>query len=385
MFRHNLTLFTLYGFRVRINVSWIFLALLIVWSLAQGFFPMQYPGRGEALYWTLGLIGAFGLFFSLLFHEMSHSLIARWRGMKMGGITLFLFGGVAEMTDEPPTPRIEFEVAIAGPLASIFLAIVFHILGTAVAGALGMSVNEALSNPWLGVLGYLALINLILALFNLVPGYPLDGGRLLRAWLWHRRGDIVSATHTASRAGQGFGMLLIGLGVYSMISTASTGGLWWVLIGAFIIFIARQSYTQVQMRQSFSGHRVGDFIAGTAVSVSPDITLEAFLNDYAYRYHYSMYPVTEGDRLVGCMRVRDLKAIPREEWDTVRVGEAMQSCHMANTVRADEDAQAALQKMQSSESGQLIVTDSAGRLAGIVTLRDMLAHLAIQEELEHVS
>jgi len=163
MFRHNLTLFTLYGFRVRINVSWIFLALLIVWSLAQGFFPMQYPGRGEALYWTLGLIGAFGLFFSLLFHEMSHSLIARWRGMKMGGITLFLFGGVAEMTDEPPTPRIEFEVAIAGPLASIFLAIVFHILGTAVAGALGMSVNEALSNPWLGVLGYLALINLILA------------------------------------------------------------------------------------------------------------------------------------------------------------------------------------------------------------------------------
>ena len=374
MFGQNFTLFTLFGFRVRANMSWALLFALVLWSLSAGFFPMRYPDLSRGLYWSMGLLGTLGLFFSLLFHEFSHSLVARARGMEMGGITLFLFGGMAEMTSEPPTPRIEFEVAIAGPVSSVLLGGVFYLLAASLS-AIGIPAQ------WAGVFGYLALINIILAVFNMVPGFPLDGGRLLRAVLWHLRGDMLSATKTASRIGQGFGIVLIVLGVWSFLSAGALGGIWWILIGLFLNAAARGSYQQTLMRTTFEGARVDRFTVPDPVSVPPDLPLDRFVQDFAYRYHFSFFPVTEKDRLVGCVRTRDVKTIPVEDWPETTVSEIMNACHEANTVAPGTDAETALEKMQQSESGQLIVAEN-GRLAGLITLRDLLSHLAIRQELE---
>lgn len=374
MFGQNVTLFTIFGFRVRANMSWVLLFALVLWSLAAGFFPIEYPGLPQGLYWAMGFLGAMGLFFSLLFHELAHSLVARARGMKMGGITLFLFGGIAEMTDEPPTPRIEGEVAAAGPISSVILGGIFYLLG----GLLG---GMGLPEHWAGVFSYLALINVILAVFNMVPGFPLDGGRLLRALLWYLRDDLLSATKTAARVGQGFGIVLIVLGVWSILTAGAMGGIWWILIGLFVNAAAKASYQQTLMRHTFEGVRLDRFLVPDPVSVSPDLPLDRFVQDYAYRYHFSVFPVTEDDRLVGCVRTRDVKTVHPEEWASTPVRQIMQSCHDTNTVPPDIDAEKALEKMQQSESGQLIVARD-GRLTGLVTLRDLLSHLAIRRDLE---
>lgn len=374
MFGQNVTLFTIFGFRVRANMSWVLLFALVLWSLSAGFFPIEYPNMQGGIYWAMGFLGTIGLFFSLLFHELAHSLVARARGMRMGGITLFLFGGMAEMTDEPPTPRIEGEVAAAGPISSFILGGAFYLLGGLLA-ALGVPEH------WAGVVGYLALINVVLAVFNLVPGFPLDGGRLLRALLWYLRDDLLSATKTAARVGQGFGILLIVLGVWSFLTAAAVGGIWWILIGLFVHAAAKASYQQTLMRHTFEGARIDRFVVPDPVSVPPDLPLDRFVEDYAYRYHFSFFPVTEGDRLVGCVRTRDVKTIRPEEWPTTAVAEIMQSCQGSNTIAPDADAEKALEKMQQNESGQLIVAEN-GRLAGLVTLRDLLSHLSIRQELE---
>jgi len=374
MFGQNVTLFTIFGFRVRANMSWVLLFALVLWSLSAGFFPIEYPNMQGGIYWAMGFLGTIGLFFSLLFHELAHSLVARARGMRMGGITLFLFGGMAEMTDEPPTPRIEGEVAAAGPISSFILGGAFYLLGGLLA-ALGVPEH------WAGVVGYLALINVVLAVFNLVPGFPLDGGRLLRALLWYLRDDLLSATKTAARVGQGFGILLIVLGVWSFLTAAAVGGIWWILIGLFVHAAAKASYQQTLMRHTFEGARIDRFVVPDPVSVPPDLPLDRFVEDYAYRYHFSFFPVTEGDRLVGCVRTRDVKTIRPEEWPTTAVAEIMQSCQGSNTIAPDADAEKVLEKMQQNESGQLIVAEN-GRLAGLVTLRDLLSHLSIRQELE---
>ncbi|GER07615.1 peptidase M50 [Iodidimonas muriae] len=371
---HNLTLFTLFGFRVRANPSWLLLAALITWSLAEGLFPQEFPDLPASLHWSLGIVGMIGLFFSLLFHEFSHSLVARRRGMKIGGITLFLFGGVAELTDEPPTPRIEFEVAAAGPIASVFLALIFGLLSLMAAG-LGAP------DYWAGLLGYLGTINMVLAVFNLVPGYPLDGGRLLRAWLWHRRGDQLSATRTASRFGKGFGLFLIILGIWSFLSVGALGGMWWILIGFFIMSAAKASYDQLLARSLFHHVPLEGFVVKAPVCVEADMSIDHFVKDYAYHHHFSLYPVMKNRKLVGCVRTRDVQTIHRDEWATSPLSDIMLPLTEKNSTPLESDAEQVLQAMQRHNSGQMIVLDG-DRLAGIITLRDLLGALELRRQIE---
>ncbi|MEE4361002.1 MAG: site-2 protease family protein [Pseudomonadales bacterium] len=374
MFGSSFHLFTLFGFSVRANSSWLLLFALLVWSLSTGFFPTQFPGLQEPYYWLLGLTGTLGLFFSLLFHEFSHSMVARARGMKISGITLFLFGGVAELTEEPRDPKTEFEVAVVGPLSSLFLAALFFAF-TVVLGALSAA------PAWAGLFSYLSAVNLVLALFNLVPGFPLDGGRLLRAYLWQKRGDVVSATRTAARVGQGFGFTLIAAGGLLILTGGAIGGFWWILIGFFIVGAAKSVDAQTQMRATFEGIPVRRFMTQDPVSVSPDLDLQRLVEDYAYRHHFSMFPVVDGERLVGRVRVRDVRTMPHDVWRQSRVSEIMVPCDETNTVAPDTDTQQALNRMQTLEGGQLLVADGP-RLVGILTLRDLVAHLAIRQEIE---
>ena len=234
MFRHRLKLFKLLGFTVHIDSSWIFIALLVTWSLATGYFPERYPGLAATTYWAMGVAGAIGLFASIIFHEFWHSLVARSKGLPMKGITLFLFGGVAETGGEPKSPGVEFWMALAGPVASLVLS------GAAYLFYLG-SRSLDWGAPAIGVLGYLAFINAALAVFNLLPAFPLDGGRILRAALWHWKKDLARATRIVANLGAGFGIALMVLGGLSLLYGSPIGGLWYFILGLFLRGMARAS------------------------------------------------------------------------------------------------------------------------------------------------
>jgi len=374
MFGKSYKLFKMFGFEVKIDLSWLIILVLVVWSLAGAVFPEEYKGYTRQVYFVMGLVGAFGLFFSIVFHELCHSLVARRYGLPMKGITLFLFGGVAEMSDEPPNPKAEFMMAAAGPLSSIVLAVALSAVSL-VGGRLGWAPVVSGMFKWLGILnGYLAA-------FNLIPGFPLDGGRVLRSILWHTRHNLRSATQTASRVGLVFGGLLIALGFLYLLLLRSLGGMWWILIGMFLRGAARQGYQSVLIRQALSGEKVRRFMSSDPMAVPGSLPLRQLVDDYIYRYHFKMFPVLEGDRLSGCISTREVRDVPQDQWQTRTVGEVVRPCSMENTISADEDTMKALVRMNSTGTSRLMVVDD-GRLVGILSLKDLLRFLALKMELE---
>ena len=252
MFGKKIPLFNLFGFKVGIDATWFILAVLITWSLAEGVFPHYFAGLSEATYWWMGVAGALGLFISIVFHEFCHSLVARQFGLPIKGITLFIFGGVAEMSQEPENARSEFFMAIAGPLSSVVLSGIFFLTYTA-----GKAVNWP--GPVNDVLVYLGWLNIILAGFNMVPAFPLDGGRVLRSILWYAKGNLRWATRISSGFGAGFGLLLMILGVISFIGGNFIGGLWYFLIGIFIRSASQMSYRQLLVKNALSGEPINRF------------------------------------------------------------------------------------------------------------------------------
>ena len=375
MFGARLTLFRLLGFEVRLDASWLILAVLLTWSLARGYFPAYYPNLAPETYWSMGVIGALGLFASIVLHELAHSVVARRYGLPMRGITLFIFGGVAEMEDHPPTPKSEGMMAIAGPIASYALALAFYLLYLAGAGG-------GLPDGITGVLGYLAFINVVLATFNLIPGFPLDGGRVLRSILWAWKNDLRWATRMASAIGGGFGVVLITLGVFNAISGNFIGGVWYFVLGLFLWGAAKAHYQQVVVREALRGEPVRRFMKADPVVVPPSLSIRRFVEEYVYGFHYKMYPVVhENGRLLGCVTVDRLKEIPREEWDRRAVGEVMGGCSPENTVRPDADVTEALKLMQRTGSSRLIVAEG-DRVVGMVALKDLLRYVSLKAELE---
>lgn len=374
MFGKRITLFHVFGFAIRIDASWVILAVLITTSLGAGTFPSSHPGLPAAVHWMMGVAGALGLFVSILLHELSHSLVARAQGVPMTGITLFIFGGVAEMEGEPESPRSEFLIAVVGPIASVVIAVA--LLGAWIVGG---------SAGWpaglLGVLQWLGVTNLFLAGFNLVPAFPLDGGRILRSALWAWRGDLRGATRVAAGLGRGFGTLLVIVGVVQVVVAHDFNGAWLFLIGLFLRMAATGPYQQVVVRQALEGAPVRRFMKTDLVTVPRGIPVRELVEDYLYRHHHEMFPVVEGDRLLGCVGVDHVKSTPREEWDRQSVGMIMSPCTAENTIGPDEDATIALRRMGRAGGARLMVVDG-DRLLGIITLRDLVAFLSLKMELE---
>ncbi|MGB7573850.1 MAG: site-2 protease family protein [Thermodesulfobacteriota bacterium] len=375
MFGRRIKLFKLFGFEVRIDLSWVIIAVLIVWSLAIGFFPFRYKNLSVQTYWLMGVAGAVGLFLSIIFHEIFHSLVARRFGIPMKGITLFIFGGVSEMGEEPTSAKAEFLMAIVGPLSSIAIALAcygIHILG------LRSGWPESVD----GVVQYLAYINGLLAVFNLLPAFPLDGGRALRAILWGLWKNLRWATRVSSAVGFGFGVLFILLGVFQFLTGNVIGGIWLFLIGMFLQNAARASYQQILIRKALEGEPVRRFMKTDPVTVSPSISIRQLVEDYVYKYHFQMFPIVkDSDKLVGCITTRELKEIPREEWGQKTVGELATKCSPGNTIEPQADAMQALSLMARTGSGRLIVVEG-NRLVGVITLKDMLKFLSLKLELE---
>jgi Zn-dependent protease/CBS domain-containing protein len=374
MFGKRFKLFNLMGFEVGIDFSWIFIAILIAWSLSTGVFPFQYKDLSAGTYWMMGIVGAIGLFLSIIAHEFCHSLVARKSGMPMKGITLFIFGGVAEMGDEPPSAKVEFQIAIAGPLSSIAIALVFY-------GIFRLGAVSGWPAPFNGVVAYLAMINGILAVFNLVPAFPLDGGRILRSILWGWKNNLRWATRVASGIGAGFGIFLIVLGVFRILAGNFVGGLWFGLIGLFIHGAAKMSYQQLITRKALEGEPLRRFMNSDPVTVPPSATIDELVEDYIYRYHFKFFPVVNNGRLIGCVTTRQVKEIPREQWRQKTVEAVAVECSEDNTIEPEADAVKALSIMRRNNASRLMVVEN-DRLVGIIALKDMLEFLSLKVELD---
>lgn len=357
----NLTLGRLGGVEIRIHWSWVVVFALIVWSLAATVFPSENPGLSDGVHLAMAVVAALVFFASVLLHELGHAWQARREGMEIDGITLWLFGGVAEFKGAFPSAGAEFRVAIAGPLVTLFLSVGFVLVALA---GLPSAVD--------GVVAWLGYINLSLLIFNLIPALPLDGGRVLRSALWRGRGDLGWATRVAADIGRGFGYLFIGLGVVMFIVQGSFSGAWLAFIGWFLLGAATAEARYVATDQALAGLQVRDLMERNPVLVDPDITVGRFMDEVARSRRFTTYPVVDrSGRPIGLLAFRSVAAIPRAEWDTRRVRESMIPIDevplLAESTRA-VDALADLSSKPGAHRG--LVVDN-GRLAGLLSITDV--------------
>lgn len=356
---------TVFGIPININASWVLIYALITWTLAVGYFPRQLPGLEPVAYWANGLLAALLLFASVLIHELAHSLVAVRQGLAVSGITLHLLGGVSQLEDEPPDPRTELLIAAAGPLASFALA-----LGLWLA-------RPTIEVAWVGaILTYLVVVNTAVGAFNLIPGFPLDGGRVLRAIVWWVRGDFVRATTIASRIGRLVALGLIVLGVLQTATGSFLSGIWLVLIGLFLRQAAAASRSQVTLRTALGELPVADVMTREVVTV-PWTASVADLAQQFWTHHVTSFPVVEGPVLRGIAMVHDVGRVPPEDWERTSVQHVMRPIAGALTVALTATALEALQKATANGVGRLAVMDGA-RLVGYLSLKDLAHVLALR-------
>jgi Zn-dependent protease len=360
------TLFRIAGIPIRVHASWLVIYGLIAWSLSVGYFPRVLPAVPVLTYWTSGLVAALLLFVSVFLHELSHSVVARAHGLPVSAITLHIFGGVSELGREPENPGVEFRMAIVGPLTSFALA------GLAFASAALAGARPTLA----AILGYLAVVNVAVGIFNLVPGFPLDGGRVLRAILWQAKGNLQWATRVASRAGSTFGFVLIGFGILRGLTGEFLGGLWFVLIGLFLRQAAEGSYQQLVVQRALAPLSVRDVMTREVIHVSPDAPLARIVDEYFWRHHVTSFPVVDGDRVVGILSIHRLGDVPRERWGATVAREVMRPIDEALTAAPGDRVPAALEKLSRNGLGRLAVLDH-DRLAGYLSLKDVLHVLTV--------
>jgi Zn-dependent protease len=370
MFEKKYKLFTAFGFPVRLSPTWFIIVALIAWSLAAGLFPHYYENLSQSTYWIMGIVGAVGLFACVLAHELGHSIVANKFGLRMRGITLFLFGGVSEMPDEAPTPKAEVAMALAGPMVSIVLGVLLYF------GA--MSITTVAVR---GVLLWMAGINILLAAFNLLPGLPLDGGRILRAGLWAWKKDLLWATRIASRAGGVVGLLLIGLGLLNLIAGNWVGAIWWGLLGLFLRGAAKMAYRQLLFREMLEDTSVDYFADHETETVPAETSVQQFVDDYVYRSEHRFFIARRNAQRLGCVDVEDIKHTPRESWGEHNVGEYVHDCSELNSIHSDAPAVAAWKRMQQNQNNRLLVTED-DQAVGEIRLEDIYHYLRRRMEME---
>ena len=304
---------TIGGIDIKVHWSWAIILLLVTFQLAVGYFPLQMPGESEVLYWGLGLIAALLLFLSVLLHELSHSFTAKARGLKVRDITLFIFGGVSNIEQEPKTALDEFLVAVVGPLTSLILAAVFFGLEQVVSPPVHQVGAGAAA-----VLQYMAFINFLLGLFNLIPGFPLDGGRVLRSIVWGLTRNLPTATRVAGFIGQLVAYGFIFWGLYQTFFLSDFSGLWLAFIGWYLLSAAQQSVAGTVMRESLRGMTVGQVMEPVPQVAAPHMTIAQLLTQFILPYNLRAVPVAEDGRLAGIVTLGDIKDVPQDQWGTVR-------------------------------------------------------------------
>lgn len=346
------------GVEIGINWSWLVVVWLILWSLGSVVFPEDVPGLSDGAYAAMAVVATVLFFASLLLHELGHAVVARREGMEIAGITLWLFGGVARFSGMFPSARAELRIALAGPAVSL-------VLGGLFVGLSQLPLPRAVD----GVVAWLGTINLILLAFNMLPALPLDGGRVLRALLWHSSGDFTRATRAAGSLGRIFGYGLTGLGVL-LVFAGGLGGLWFVVLGLFLAGAAEAEASLATLRAALGGLRVRDAMVPQPERVPADLSVTEFLDGPFAHSRHASYPVDLGGGEFGLLSYRDVARVPLEDWPEVRVRDLAVPAHDGLVVRPGDELGDALVELAGARDGRALVLDD-GRLAGLLSMTDV--------------
>lgn len=370
-------LLTVFGMPIKVHVSWFIIFALIVYTLRYAAFPELAPGLGGGLYWLMATVAALLLFVSVLLHELGHSFLALRHNIPVRGITLFLFGGVSQIAEEPRSPRAEAEVTVAGWVVTAIIALVcllaWKTLPTTTAALQAVS----------AVIYYLMLINVVLLAFNAVPGFPLDGGRLLRALLWWTTGNLRQATYVASSVGSFVGLVFIVGGLFLALAGGVIGGVWLALMGWFLRGAAQSSYRQLLVRRALEGVPVGELMAASVVCIPGDISLQQAVDEWFMTHRFDGFPICGPEGLQGMLTLDEVRAVARDHWLTTTTAEAMDTRATQYAVPPEMDAMHVLARMSQYDVGRIpVVVD--GELVGIVTRRDIVKLLRLKADLEGV-
>jgi len=382
--RGGFHLMNVFGIEVRLDLSVAIIFGLIVFSLGASLFPEWHPDWTPAISWSTAFLAGVLFFASLLAHELSHSLVARRYGIQVPRITLFIFGGMAEIEREADTPSSEFAIAIAGPLMSLALSVVFSFVATLLVGA--DTLRDVLDNVESGMAGlsplatacvWLSSVNLMLAIFNMVPGFPLDGGRVFRALVWRVTGDRLLATRFAATAGKWFGWAIMGLGFWELLVLKSSGGLWLMLIGWFLSHLATASYSQTLTQRFLEPLKVADLMRTHFERVPGDLSLSRFVDDCLLRSNQTLWPVVDGGRTIGAVSMDDVLALDPDARQRVAVADVMTALDRLSGLSPSETALDASAKLAAAGDQPLAVLDGGeivGLLRGSDVLRWMMLH-----------
>jgi Zn-dependent protease/predicted transcriptional regulator len=352
------------GIPIRVHFSWLIVFGLLTWLLSSRYFPQVTPDLPFVSYWINGVLAALLLFASVAFHEFAHSYVAQKYRLTIESITLFIFGGVSQLKGEPPHPRAEFWIAIAGPVSSFFLSGLFFLLAMNMAGG-----TRAL-------FAYLAQINFIIGVFNLIPGFPMDGGRVLRSALWGKKKDYFYATQKASSIGKGIALFFIFFGLFS-IFTGGPGGLWLMLVGWFLYSAAQASYQQSTLQEILSGIKVKDIMVKDIVTLNPSVSLDEAVNQYFLRYGYGGFPVIDDGKFLGTITLKEVKNVPREDWGRVKVLEVYVRHDKKWEVSVNDDVTKALELMIKEDKGRIVVTER-DKIIGLITRNGIARYVQIK-------
>ena len=362
---------TIAGIKIYINFSWLIILVLLTVSLAITWFPLSTPGLSTAAYYLLGFIAAILLFVSVLVHELAHSLVARARGLPVKSISLFIFGGVSNIEREPRSPGVEFQMAIVGPIASLVIGVISWLIALAIGGSVP---------PLTAILAYLGIANILLGLFNLIPGFPLDGGRVLRSIIWKVSGSLRTATRWAARVGIVVAFLFIFWGIWQFFSGNILGGIWIGFIGWFLLTASQSANTEVALQSMLQGVQVADVMRPVTVSAVPTLTLRQLVDGYLLPLGLRAIPVVQDERLLGLVTLAEVRGVPREQWDATTVAQVMIPLDRLHTISPDQSLNEALPMLVSRDVNQAPVIQN-GRLVGMLSREMVMRYLEVRRSL----
>jgi Zn-dependent protease len=364
MKRQGVSLGRVLGIPIVLDYTWFLIFALVAWTLASGYFPSEFKNWPTAEYWLVGIVTAIAFFLSVVLHELGHSIVARHYGIPVSNIKLFVFGGVSQIEAEPPSAKAEFLMAVVGPLVSFALAGAFAGLGVAFASVA----------PLLALTKYLAYINGALGLFNLIPGFPLDGGRVVRAIVWGTTKNLRGATVIASSLGRLIGFLFILYGVYQVLTGSLFNGLWIGFIGWFLESAATSQVQQQRLHDLLAGRRVSQAMSTNYTSVLPDTSIQTLVDHYVLGNGRRSFVVKEGDRVAGLLTLHDIKELPRAEWPMTTAAQAMIPLAEVKRIQPDEGLWAAIEEMNHDGVNQLpVMTDD--HIEGMLRREDIISYL----------
>ncbi len=373
MLTSGFKLFRVLGIPIYVNYTWFIVFSLVVYTLAVSYFPYLGPYYEPWVRWIMAFIAAIILFSSILLHELSHSYVAQKQGIRIKSITLFVFGGIAQMVGECRSPAGEMKIAAAGPALSLFISGIFWTI-------VFVFKRDMATSPVLAISYFLAYTNMMLAVFNLIPGFPLDGGRMLRAFIWKRTSNLSKATLITSRIGKGFAILLIIGGLWDLLHGVFISGLWLIFVGMFLQQAADEGYRQTLLHRTLSSVKIRNIMVSPVIVVNDNMPLDHIVNDFFFRYRYNSFPVVSGDNIAGIISIHDIKVVEKEKWPYTMVRDIMHTEIAAFSISPESGALEALDKMIDTHRGRLVVLEDT-RIVGMISQRDIMQMLKLKADL----